>query len=288
MNCYYCTKNIGMIGSRRIRGAALAFPSSNIMSSGCRRRGRRMFSSSNTRSQTSFTANPFLWYSSKLETHPMTTKCLTSGFLSAAGDLLCQYLVHANNNNNNNLITTTPKNDDNSDDDNNGDIVMTTKTKNGFQPDYIRTSRFAFIGAAFVAPIIHYWYGFLVTTLAPGNSTTLWNVAKRLTYDQFLFAPIFLPSVMVNLMILEGRSFTTTTTTTTQDSTTTNNTDNDQLLIWSKLKKDYPDAILANWLLWIPSMIINFAFVPYKFMVLYSNVIAFVWNMYLSWKTQDS
>ena len=44
----------------------------------------------------SFFANPLAWYSAKLESHPFATKCITSGFIAASGDLLCQYLVHRN------------------------------------------------------------------------------------------------------------------------------------------------------------------------------------------------
>lgn len=56
----------------------------------------------------------------------------------------------------------------------------------------------------------------------------------------------------------------------------------------AKLKEDLPDALVTNWCLWIPAMLINFRFVPGKWQVLYSNMIGFVWNVYLSWKTQDA
>ena len=72
---------------------------------------------------------------------------------------------------------------------------------------------------------------------------------------------------MLNLMFLEGRPLAE---------------------IPEKLGRDLPDALVANWCLWIPAMLVNFRFVPIKFQVLYSNMVGFVWQTYLSWKTQDA
>lgn len=34
------------------------------------------------------------WYSMRLDMHPLTTKCITSGLVSGSGDVLCQAIVH--------------------------------------------------------------------------------------------------------------------------------------------------------------------------------------------------
>jgi protein Mpv17 len=48
------------------------------------------------------------------------------------------------------------------------------------------------------------------------------------------------------------------------------------------LQEHVPTALIANWSLWIPAQVINFRFVPGKFQVLFSNVVALAWNVYLS------
>lgn len=88
---------------------------------------KRKFSSQKEDSSPSFVSNPLAWYSRKLDTHPIATKCLSSGLVSAAGDLACQYL---------------------------------TKTKEE-RWDLIRTGRFALLGTLWVGPVLHYWYGAL-------------------------------------------------------------------------------------------------------------------------------
>mmetsp|Transcript_14019 Transcript_14019/g.21877 ORF Transcript_14019/g.21877 Transcript_14019/m.21877 type:complete len:261 (-) Transcript_14019:61-843(-) len=193
---------------------------------------------SNIDGKQSFFSNPLQWYAEKLETHPLLTKCLTSGLIGGSGDILCQFLVYSNNNDQENEVN--------------------------FQLDWYRTGRFGFLGCFFVAPVVHFWYGAL-TKMIPGNSLSV--TLKRTFLDQACFAPIFLPTFMLNLMVLEGRS-------------------TDEIL--PRLKEDVPDTLIANWSLWAPAMMINFRFVPLKFQVLFSNLVGFVWNAYLSWKTHES
>mmetsp|Transcript_28060 Transcript_28060/g.39440 ORF Transcript_28060/g.39440 Transcript_28060/m.39440 type:complete len:257 (+) Transcript_28060:191-961(+) len=194
---------------------------------------------SNSDGKQSFFSNPLQWYAEKLETHPLLTKCLTSGFIGGSGDFLCQFLVYSNDDKN-------------------------VEGKINFHPDWYRTGRFGILGCFLVAPVVHFWYGALMRKI-PGNSISV--VLKRTFLDQAFFAPIFLPTFMFNLMVLEGRSA-------------------DEML--PRLREDVPDALVANWSLWIPAMMFNFRFVPLKFQVLFSNLVGFVWNAYLSWKTHES
>jgi len=217
-------------------------------------------------------ANPLAWYSTKLESHPFTTKCITSGLIAASGDLLCQYLVHRNHVAAQEHDGLVPKGQPTRRPDE--DIKVAAKAKRrddeileieprNFSPDWYRTGRFGILGFALVAPVVHLWYARLMTYF-PG--TNVGAVLKRTATDQLFFAPIFLPTFMMNLMMLEGRPYTEAL---------------------PKLEKDLPGAMVTNWCLWCPAMLVNFRFVPLKYQVLYSNMVGFVWNTYLSWKTQE-
>jgi len=170
---------------------------------------------------------PLAWYSRKLDSHPITTKSISSAVITVLGDLLSQY-------------------------------IEAKHKKKRFDWDALRTSRFGLMGLALVGPVIHFWYG-AVFRLFPGTNVTA--VAKRVMIDQFAFAPIFLPTFMSGIWILEGKNMS-------------------ELLL--NLQRELPTAIVANWSLWIPAQIINFRFVPLKYQVLFSNFVGFIWNTYLS------
>ena len=211
-------------------------------------------------------ANPLAWYSTKLETHPFATKCITSGLIAASGDLLCQYLVHRNHlAAQEELIkseTPRPAAEEEQANQQRYDEIIEIEPRN-FDPDWYRTGRFGILGFFLVAPVVHIWYARL-TKFIPG--TNVGAVIKRTAVDQLCFAPLFLPTFMMNLMMLEGRPYAEA---------------------FPKLQKDLPGALVTNWCLWVPAMLVNFRFVPLKYQVLYSNMVGFVWNTYLSWKTQE-
>ena len=203
----------------------------------------------------SFFSNPLVWYSTKLESHPMSTKCITSGIIAASGDFLCQYFVYKNQ-----ISSDGNRNSDSIKSIDDGTAPTASKS---FAPDLIRTGRFGILGFCLVAPVVHLWYSTLIIRF-PGK--TFSAVVKRTFFDQAFFSPIFLPTFMINLMLLEGRPFAE---------------------VPGKLERELPDALVASWCLWTPAMLINFGFVPLKYQVLYSNMVGFVWNTYLSYKTQE-
>lgn len=134
---------------------------------------------SNHKLTTSFASSPafipIAWYARKLETHPLTTKCITSGIISGMGDMSCQYIYH--------------KHDEDT-----------------FSPDWLRTGRFSLLGFGLIAPVVHKWYGLLMKKI-PGQN--IQAVLKRLFCDQILFAPLFIPTFMTSLMALEGKGMDT-------------------------------------------------------------------------------
>jgi len=197
------------------------------------------------RSVSKTVSNPVAWYANKLETHPLITKCLTAAFIAGSGDLVCQYVSH------NRKYSTVDR-----------DYYL--GPDESFDPDMKRTGRFAIVGMSFVAPMCHHWFRFLHKHV---SGQTLFSALKRVVIDQIFFAPIVIPGVMTNIMLLEGRALPE---------------------IKDALKRDVPDAYVTNLAVWVPALLINFKYIPSKWQVLFSNCVGFGWNFYLSWKTQEA
>lgn len=125
--------------------------------------------------------------------------------------------------------------------------------------DRIRTGRFVLLGALWVAPVTHVWYQALATRVVPGPRSRT-KVLQRLVVDQLAFAPLFCCSFLTGLWMLEGQSN-----------------------IYESLGTVGPSVIQANWALWIPAQLVNFGMVPLNYQVLFGNVVALSWNVYLSW-----
>lgn len=257
-------RNAFLVNRRRCHGAI-----------GCKRRlvtkkydAHQTSSHQSHQSSPSILSNPLQWYAYKLDTHPITTKVLTSGFISGSGDLLCQYIV-------------SKKKDEERENQEN-----TPLSEESF--DWTRTLRFTILGSFLVAPTVHVWYGHLMSSI-PGTSISA--VVKRLFFDQGLFAPLFTSTFISCLTVLEHVSPSDRSDRDieqTVDNSIHTHANNDLFThVKTRLINDGPDAILVGWSMWIPSMAFMFAFVPGKFQVLFSNGVGFVWNAYLSWKTHE-
>ena len=237
-------------GTKPQPGVTLFYSTSSTMSSirhtfgGACKIAKRSSSSNTPTTNVSFIRNPLQWYGHKLDTYPIFTKCVTSGIISGSGDVLCQYL---------------------------------NRSGNDTRCNFIRSMRFTVLGAFLVAPTVHVWYGFLMTRF-PGSS--IQAISKRLFCDQGLFAPIFTPTFISCLTVLEHISGKDT------DYKANGYTNNFSSHFRDRLR-DSPEAIVMGWQIWVPSMAIMFAAIPSKYQVLYSNCVGFIWNAYLSWKTHE-
>ena len=191
----------------------------------------------------------FAWYTRQLDEKPLTTKIISSALIAASGDIICQILE-------NNFAV-----DHGSSGNETTQQTATTSTSWQTTIDWLRTGRFFVIGAFWVAPATHLWYGFLSTRLIPGVATPK-RVLQRLALHQFGAAPVFCPAFMGFLWLLEGKNP-------------------------SEVKDDLieagPTLVTSNWKLWIPAMGVMFSVVPLKFHVLYSNFVGLVWTVYLSY-----
>ena len=221
-------------------------------------------STSGASASPSFLRNPLQWYVTKLDTHPISTKCISSGLISGSGDILCQSII----------------------------AKKKQQSTNNIKFDWLRTLRFTILGSFLVAPTVHLWYGMLMNRI-PGTSVSA--ITKRLFCDQGLFAPLFTPTFVSLLTVLEHVS-SPFEQTNVEDDVNKNGSSNASEDLYTpdlythlvdRLKNDVPDAILVGWSIWIPSMAVMFAVVPGKFQVLYSNCVGFVWNAYLSWRTHE-
>jgi len=198
------------------------------------------------------------WYNKTLETYPLMTKCITSGIIAGSGDFCCQYITYPEN-----MNKPTENNSKSLSSDERHHI---NNTNDKFQLDSKRTFNFAVLGTALVGPILHVWYGLLNKHV--NHPSLLLTAIKRTVLDQTICAPLFLPTFMVSLMILEGKSIIY---------------DRDYMV--AKLRNDYFDLLLMNWFIWIPAQMLNFRIIPPNYTLLFSNCTGFIWNMYLSYKS---
>eukprot|EP00249_Psilotum_nudum_P001738 c14386_g1_i1 orf=130-1071(+) len=141
-----------------------------------------------------------------------------------------------------------------------GDLFCQLAIEKSCKVDTKRIALFTLLGLILVAPTLHFWYLALSRWIS-GNGIV--KVGVRLALDQFVFSPIFIGVFFSALLTLEGRP-----------------TD-----IIPKLHQDWLTSVITNWKIWIPFQFVNFLVVPQQLQVLAANVIALVWNIYLSFAT---
>mmetsp|Transcript_16714 Transcript_16714/g.34332 ORF Transcript_16714/g.34332 Transcript_16714/m.34332 type:complete len:307 (-) Transcript_16714:215-1135(-) len=204
----------------------------------------RPFSEGGSYSSGRFSFRSFFdWYSKKLDTHPITTKAISAGLISSLGNVLAQWITHQQNQ------------------DKNKDTGSSTSSKilhKPFELNLAQISRFALLNAAFVAPVLHNWYQFINRTV-PGRSFS--RVLQRTFWDEFVFSPMYIPAFLGMLWKLEGVT-------------------NEKIL--EMIKSECPSIIVAEWAMWVPTMIVTFRYAPVKFQVLVINVVGVVWQTFLA------
>ncbi|XP_026117254.1 peroxisomal membrane protein 2-like [Carassius auratus] len=117
-------------------------------------------------------------YLSLLKKYPVITKSVTSGFLSAVGNLLSQALEYRKNNKEN-----SPKK----------------------KISFLGPLHYAIFGLFITGPVSHYIYQ-LLEVLLP--TTVPYCLIKRLLLERLIFAPAFLLLFYVVMNALEGKTLT--------------------------------------------------------------------------------
>lgn len=115
-----------------------------------------------------------------------------------------------------------------------GNLICQLGVEGKSELDWRRFNTFTALGFVWVAPCLHFWFATLNRLVSsPGNAGAL----MRMGLDQLGFAPLFISSMIGILAALDGK---------------------DLQQCVSVIKRDLPDAIKANWALWVPAQFINF------------------------------
>jgi len=129
--------------------------------------------------------------------------------------------------------------------------------------DYRRTLNLILIGTFISAPLCHLWYmkGAPAICQAVSKNTKLYPYISMVA-DQTLIATgslsvfLFLSEYMKEFKVNDA----------------THN-----------VKRKFRHAIMANWKVWPPIILINFLIIPPHFRVFFTNFIGFFWGIYLSY-----
>jgi protein Mpv17 len=125
--------------------------------------------------------------------------------------------------------------------------------------DWWRAARQGSFGFC-VSPYFHLQFSVIMPYLFPATKKI--NIIKSVIYDQTVGACIFTMMFFTYVDLASGKSFQQ---------------------MKEELKVKFLPTIYANWTVWPPLMLINFAFVPVPWRVLYANFFGMLWNAYLSY-----
>jgi len=141
-----------------------------------------------------------------------------------------------------------------------GDIVAQQVFEKPEMHNFARTLKMTCFGFFYYAPLISRWM-VLAEKLFPGRSPA--SLTKKIIMDQTIISSGLTVGFLLINEVVDGRGV------------------NSGL---RKINQDFGDMIVANWQLWTPTQLINFYFMPLHYRVIFSKVVGFFWNIYLSWK----
>ncbi|CAK9801914.1 Protein Mpv17 [Anthophora quadrimaculata] len=127
--------------------------------------------------------------------------------------------------------------------------------------NFLRTIQFGGIGFFITGPATRTWYGILDKYIGSKGRNV---VLKKVVCDQLFFAPIFIAVLLSIIGILQG---------------------NDLKHLKMKLRDEYFDILKNNYKLWPMVQLFNFYFIPLNYQVLVVQLVALLWNTYISYRT---
>jgi len=134
----------------------------------------------------------------------------------------------------------------------------------GRKYDFRRTIKLALYGLLWSGPVVHYWQNFL-QRLFQGKAD-LNTAVKKVVLDQLTIGPI------LNLAFM------------TYTSVVVNGIP--PAIAFNAIVNNYPGAQIQGWKVWPIASLINYRFIPLQFRVLFINVIALFWSIFLILKAR--
>ena len=184
----------------------------------------------------------FAAYDAQMVKRPIITKMWTSFIIGAFGDMLSQLL---------------------------------SKTTGGGVDAY-RMVPYGLSQLLYFGPVMHFWFqavdGFGKLPVLAGSSSVVKTLAMT-AFDQTVGATLvisgFFMFFTVWSAVLAGTFFSTGLPALLATGA-------------AKVGADLWPTLVANWKLWPAANFLNFKFVPLDYRVLFTNIVAIIWNIYLS------
>eukprot|EP00878_Enallax_costatus_P003220 GHUV01003423.1.p1 GENE.GHUV01003423.1~~GHUV01003423.1.p1 ORF type:complete len:199 (+),score=39.85 GHUV01003423.1:178-774(+) len=135
----------------------------------------------------------------------------------------------------------------------------------GSKYSFTRTLKMALWGLLIGAPSAHYWHQYLQRWFA-GKSDSLETAIQKVILDQLTFGPMYNFCFMAyTSMIVHGMP---------------------AAAFQHKAAKEYPALQVNGWKVWLPVGLINYRFIPLQFRVLFANVVALFWGVFVILSSQ--
>ena len=124
-----------------------------------------------------------------------------------------------------------------------------------------RTIVFGIYGLSFTGPFFHWWYRYLHSLVNSWSLPPQLSLVVKVLINQLAMTPPFLLFTISFLQFF--LSF-------------------DRQKTLKVLKNSFASALFMNWKVWTVAQLVNFGVVPMDYQVLFGNLVALWWNIYLS------
>ncbi|KAI6118236.1 hypothetical protein F5141DRAFT_609658 [Pisolithus sp. B1] len=157
-----------------------------------------------------------------------------------------------------------------------GDIIAQQAIEQrGKNHDFLRTARLTFYGGAIFGPALTKWYQ-LLNRIKFSSPTKA--VVYRVWLDQAILTPVAVGVFFGTMSILEGQGVSGASGTHPHGKSLCSSAEK----ILTVAQQAYEPTLIRNWMVFIPTQIINFSIVPHHLRFVVVSVVSLFWNTYLS------